>query len=64
MMWRGLRERSGSPEMGAFGTRKTGQDCRKLIEDRFSLPVMHAGTRESTPRSTGSKVPALLEEIG
>jgi glycosyltransferase involved in cell wall biosynthesis len=51
-------------EMGAAEREKTGQDCRKLIEDRFSLPVMHAGYARVYAQITGDKVPALLEEIG
>jgi glycosyltransferase involved in cell wall biosynthesis len=51
-------------EMGASERAKVGRDCRKLIEDRFSLPVMHAGYAKVYAQITGNKVPALLEEIG
>ena len=51
-------------EMGASERARIGGDCRKLIEDRFSLPVMHAGYARVYAQITGNKVPALLEEIG
>ena len=41
-----------------------GQKCRKLIEDRFSLPIMHAGYQEIYARITGTQVPSVLELIG
>jgi len=41
-----------------------GQKCRKLIEDRFSLPIMHAGYQEIYAQITGTQVPSVLEPIG
>ena len=41
-----------------------GQKCRKLIEDRFSLPIMHAGYQEIYAKITGTQVPSVLELIG
>ncbi len=39
-----------------------GQECRKLVERRFSLPAMHAGYAEVYAQLTGSHVPSLLDE--
>jgi len=41
-----------------------GQKCRKLIEERFSLPIMHAGYREVYAKITGNQIPSVLEAIG
>lgn len=38
-----------------------GQKCRKLIEERFSLPVMHAGYAEVYGQITGNQAPSLFE---
>jgi len=40
-----------------------GQECRKLVEQRFSLPAMHAGYTEVYAQITGSQVPSLLDEV-
>lgn len=37
-----------------------GQQCRELIEDRFSLPVMHEGISEVYAEITGGQVPSLV----
>lgn len=41
-----------------------GQKCRKLIEERFSLPIMHAGYKEVYAKITGTQLPSILETIG
>jgi glycosyltransferase involved in cell wall biosynthesis len=38
-----------------------GQKCRKLIEERFSLPAMHAGYEEVYAQITGNQAPSPLE---
>ena len=40
-----------------------GQRCRKLVEERFSLPTMHARYAEVYAQITGNRVPSLLEMI-
>jgi glycosyltransferase involved in cell wall biosynthesis len=40
-----------------------GQKCRKLVEERFSLPAMHAGYAEVYAQITGNQVPSLLDEV-
>ena len=43
--------------------RKTvGQKCRKLIEERFSLPAMHARYAEIYAQIKGQQIPSLLDE--
>jgi glycosyltransferase involved in cell wall biosynthesis len=39
-----------------------GQKCRKLVEERFSLPAMLAGYAEIYAQMTGRHVPSLLGE--
>ena len=51
-------------EMSASERAVIGQKCRKLIEDRFSLPIMHAGYQEIYTQITGTQVPSVLELIG
>ena len=51
-------------EMSASERAVIGQKCRKLIEDRFSLPIMHAGYQEIYAQITGTQVPSVLEPIG
>jgi glycosyltransferase involved in cell wall biosynthesis len=41
-----------------------GQKCRKLIEERFSLPIMHAGYQEIYAKITGTQFSSVLEMIG
>ncbi len=36
-----------------------GEKCRKLVEDRFSLPAMHAGYAEVYSEITGGPVSTL-----
>jgi len=38
-----------------------GQECRKLVEQRFGLPTMHAGYAEIYAQITGRHVPLLRE---
>jgi len=38
-----------------------GQECRKLVERRFSLPAMHTGYAEIYAQIAGRHVPPLLE---
>ena len=40
-----------------------GQKCRKLVEERFSLPAMHSRYAEVYVQITGNQVPSLLEEV-
>jgi len=51
-------------EMSVSERTVIGQKCRKLIEDRFSLPIMHAGYQEIYAKITGTQVPSVLELIG
>lgn len=51
-------------EMAVSERTVIGQKCRKLIEERFSLPVMHAGYQEIYAKITGTQVPSVLEMIG
>ena len=51
-------------EMSVSERAAIGQKCRKLIEDRFSLPIMHAGYQEIYAKITGTQVPSVLELIG
>ena len=53
-----FRERSVS-ERAAIGQR-----CRKLVEQRFSLPAMHAGYTEVYAQITGGQAPSLLDAVG
>ena len=41
-----------------------GQKCRKLVEERFSLPTMHAGYRDIYAKIMGNQSPLHLETIG
>ncbi|MDX1520490.1 MAG: glycosyltransferase family 4 protein [Anaerolineae bacterium] len=47
-------------EMSAAERAVIGQKCRKIIEDRFGLPVMHAGYEEIYGQITGRQVPSLV----
>ena len=51
-------------EMSVSERTVIGQKCRKLIEERFSLPIMHAGYREVYAKITGPQFPSVLETIG
>jgi glycosyltransferase involved in cell wall biosynthesis len=51
-------------EMSISERAMIGQKCRKLIEERFSLPIMHAGYQEIYAKITGTQVPSVLEMIG
>lgn len=51
-------------EMSVSERAVIGQKCRKLIEDRFSLPIMHAGYQEIYAKITGTQFPSVLEMIG
>jgi glycosyltransferase involved in cell wall biosynthesis len=50
-------------EMSVSERTAIGQKCRKLIEERFSLPIMHAGYKEIYAKITGNQVPSVLEMI-
>ena len=51
-------------EMSVSERTEIGQKCRKLIEERFSLPIMHAGYKEVYAKITGPQFPSVLETIG
>ena len=51
-------------EMSVSERTLIGQKCRKLIEERFSLPIMHAGYKEVYAKITGPQFPSVLETIG
>ncbi|HET7008632.1 MAG TPA: glycosyltransferase family 4 protein, partial [Candidatus Binatia bacterium] len=48
-------------EMPVSDRAAVGQKCRKVIEERFSLPAMHAGYEEVYAQITGNPAPSLLE---
>jgi len=58
------REMKRFGEMPVAERQIIGQKCRKLIEERFSLPAMHAGYKEVYAQITGNQAPFLLEMIG
>ena len=51
-------------EMSVSERAVIGQKCRKLIEERFSLPIMHAGYKEIYAKITGPQISSVLETIG
>lgn len=51
-------------EMSASERAVIGQKCRKLIEEQFSLPIMHAGYKEIYAKITGPQISSVLETIG
>jgi len=51
-------------EMSVSERTVIGQKCRKLIEERFSLPIMHAAYKEVYAKITGPQFPSVLETIG
>jgi glycosyltransferase involved in cell wall biosynthesis len=51
-------------EMSVSERTVIGQKCRKLIEERFSLPIMHAAYQEIYAKITGPQFPSVLETIG
>ena len=51
-------------EMSVSERAAIGQKCRKLIEERFSLPIMHAGYKEIYAKITGPQISSVLETIG
>lgn len=57
------REINKFREMPVSERTAIGQECRKLVEQRFSLPAMHAGYAEVYAQITGSQVPSLLDEV-
>ena len=48
-------------EMSSRERAAIGQECRRLVQDRFSLPAMHAGYAEIYAQITGNQVPSLFE---
>ncbi|HJW91860.1 MAG TPA: glycosyltransferase family 4 protein [Anaerolineales bacterium] len=51
-------------EMSTAERAKIGQNCRKLIEERFSLPAMHAGYEEVYRQIVGTQLGSIIEAIG
>jgi len=51
-------------EMSVSKRTVIGQKCRKLIEEQFSLPIMHAGYNGIYAKITGPQVSFVLETIG
>jgi glycosyltransferase involved in cell wall biosynthesis len=51
-------------EMSVSERTSVGQKCRKLVEERFSLPTMHAGYKEVYAKITGDQATFLLETSG
>jgi glycosyltransferase involved in cell wall biosynthesis len=58
------REIKRFKEMSVPERTMIGQKCRKLIEERFSLPIMHAGYKKVYAKITGNQAPSILEMIG
>jgi glycosyltransferase involved in cell wall biosynthesis len=58
------REIKRFKEMSVSERTMIGRKCRKLIEERFSLSIMHAGYKEIYAKITGDQAPYLLETIG
>ena len=56
------REIKKFAEMPGSERAEIGQKCRKLIEEQFSLPIMHAGYDEVYAQITNNQVPSLLEK--
>jgi glycosyltransferase involved in cell wall biosynthesis len=50
-------------KMSASERAAMGQNCRKLVEERFSLPAMHAGYDEVYAQITGNRTSLVLERI-
>jgi glycosyltransferase involved in cell wall biosynthesis len=48
-------------ELSAEERRQIGQRCRDLIEERFSLPAMHAGYSDVYAKITGNRLSSILE---
>jgi glycosyltransferase involved in cell wall biosynthesis len=48
-------------EMSLSERMAIGRKCRKLVEERFSLPAMHAGYEEIYGEITGIQAPPILE---
>jgi glycosyltransferase involved in cell wall biosynthesis len=57
------REIKNFREMSVSERTAIGQKCRKLVEERFSLPAMHAGYEEVYAQIMGNRAPSLLETI-
>lgn len=55
------REINKFREMPVFERTAIGQKCRKLVEERFSLPVMHAGLEEIYAQIINGRVTPLGE---
>ena len=55
------REMKRFGEMPSSERAAIGQECRKLIEERFSLPAMHAGLADVYTQITGKEVHLPLE---
>jgi glycosyltransferase involved in cell wall biosynthesis len=50
-------------ELSAAERTRIGQKCRRLIEERFGLPVMHAGYAEVYAQITNYQATALLDAV-
>ena len=57
------REINRFKEMSVSERVMIGEKCRKLVEERFSLPAMHAAYERVYAQITGNQVPSLLDEI-
>ena len=55
------REVSRVKSMSAAERAIVGQKCRKLVEERFSLPAMHAGYMDIYTELVNHRTPSLLE---
>jgi glycosyltransferase involved in cell wall biosynthesis len=58
------REINKFKEMSVSERTMIGQKCRKLIEERFSLPAMHTGYEKVYATITGNQAAFLLEMSG
>jgi len=51
-------------EMSAAEREIIGEKCRKVVEERFSLPTMHTGYAEVYAKIMGIQAPSFLDTIG
>ena len=50
-------------EMSVSERAMIGQKCRQLVEERFSLPAMHARYAEVYAQITGNQLHSVLEAV-
>ena len=55
------REIKRFKELSASERALIGQSCRRIVEERFSLPAMHAGLAEVYSQVTGKRVHSFLK---